>query len=75
MNMESSEFIIQKNDDRKYVGTIYETSISSYDQHDDAIKFDNKECAIAVALFLTRRSGREFSVIERKITFEKVMGL
>lgn len=70
--MESSEFVIQRNDDGKFIGTIYETSVSVFDTHDDAIKFDNKECAIEVASYLSRRSSRDHSVICRKIVFEKV---
>lgn len=69
------KYIIYKQEtetSRRYVYTIYRNSISDSKDIGDAIEFDNKELAVSMCDYLSKREHDDFKVLCIKITFEEV---
>lgn len=69
------EYVIYKfneNGKKRYVESIYQKSISTDEDKDDAMKFDDKETALKIKDYLTKREFSEFKVALIKTEYEDV---
>lgn len=57
---------------RKYVYTIYRNSVSDSKDIGDAIEFEDKETAISVKNYLSKREKEQYKVMCIKTTFDEV---
>ena len=57
---------------KKYIGTIYRNSVNDTKDIGDAIEFEDRETAINVKNYLSKREKEDYKVLCIKTTFDEV---
>lgn len=65
-------FFDENQTSRKYLSTIYRNSTNETKDIGDAIEFNEKEMALEIAKYLSKRERQEYKVLCIKTTMEEV---